>query len=178
MTDTSGLPVAVIDRLVTRALRATGPSERGARCTAWNGAAAPTSSGDRPPVRVHRVDDVREALEIAQREPAARLAFVTRDALAVRAGDTVGGLDASPVWAAACRAGRAAGPLRDRRHRCRDRPRSTRPAALDDRRGSARDPGRCRPRTPPDPRARRRVWFVAVGSGRHRPGHRWSRRAR
>ncbi|MBM0279023.1 SpnB-like Rossmann fold domain-containing protein [Micromonospora tarensis] len=47
---------------------------------------------------VHHVDDVREALDIAQREPGARLAFVTRDALAARAGDLVGGLDAAPVW--------------------------------------------------------------------------------
>ncbi|MGC4746993.1 SDR family NAD(P)-dependent oxidoreductase [Micromonospora sp. DT201] len=98
MTDPAGTPVADIDRLVTRALRAGGPGWRAGALYRLEWVPLPAGSGDEPPVEVHRVDDVRTALEIVQRDPGARLAFVTRDAVAARAGDPVDGLDAAPVW--------------------------------------------------------------------------------
>ncbi|MDG4810795.1 SDR family NAD(P)-dependent oxidoreductase [Micromonospora sp. WMMD1120] len=106
MTDPTGAPVADVDRLVTRALPAAGPDRRAGALyrldwvplPASASASASASTGDGPPVAVHHVDDVHRALEIAQREPGTRLAFVTRDALAARDGDRVGGLDAAPVW--------------------------------------------------------------------------------
>ncbi|MET8094337.1 SDR family NAD(P)-dependent oxidoreductase, partial [Micromonospora sp. NPDC005220] len=98
MTDPAGRPVADIDRLVTRPLPTAGPVRRPGALYRLEWVPRPAGPDDGPPVAVHPVDDVRAALEIIQRTPDGRLAFVTRDAQAARAGDPVGGLDAAPVW--------------------------------------------------------------------------------